>query len=307
MSYTIPDIISPQLAEFCNIKPLEGNETAEFKLVNAGIKDNLTSNGVSTPQAYVLPGQETITDNLGKIKQEKMIINISGFEPVPGKKGEAVILSPIIDWVRFPSTGRIYLTGNDTNLLFYLRLYNKNGSNPNRKISKPIRFEEVNEAKELSLKNNFFEYRTLASMIILNADNNEEQLVNMATKFTRANPTLHRLDITLEVSRLKAGLSVVAEKYPVEFILAIKENDSYARVLVDDAVIRKQIFFNDHSEKMTWEWKRAFKETGKKIIIKLSSDKNKVKQLVNFLQTGEGHEHFMELKARSEEFYRKSR
>lgn len=306
MSYNILDVISKELAEELDLnRTLGENEVIEFRHIRAGRVDPNSSKGFSTPTAHILPGKDLIVDKYDKKHRQKLVMNIVDYRPVQ-EVGKPLIMDPVDGSVKFGPSGSIFCTANDMNQFLFMRIMNKNGSNPNRIKTKPVVFTEVNEVKELSIKNSYFDYRALASGVILKAEERgDEGIIDIATKILRTYPQHYSFDIKSDVKKLKASIAHVAETQPLDFIMAVKEPMSYARVLVDDAIDNKRIFFDDHTEKQAWCWKRNSIEKGKKVIVKVEGEKNPLKGLIDFLQTKEGSEHMFELKQLGEENYSK--
>lgn len=305
MSITILDIISPGLKEEFDLKPLELNEVVEFRLTNAGVVDPSSTKKTATPAFTSLAGQDDILDPFDKKATKKRIMNIVGYEPIK-EVGKPTYMDPIIESVKFDSSGSIYCTAGQENLLYFMKLMNKNGTNPNRIPTKPIKFVEVDDKKEITIKNNIFEYRAMASLIIMNNDDDDEALIDIAQKIERAYPSQYKYNLS-DINALKANLAALAEASPIDFIKGVKEEKTYARLIVDDAIARRKIFFNEHPEHMSWHFKRTGAQKKSDFITKLETDKNVNKRLVEFLLTADGSKHLVELRQAFEDFYQKPR
>lgn len=295
MSYGILDIITKKLADELELKPLGENEVVEFRLKRAGKVNPYSTRKTSSPQGHILPGKEMIQDKHDLKQRMKLIQNIVGYNPIQ-EPGKSVIMNPVEGYVKFGPSGSIFVTLNNPEVDYlFMKLHNKNESNPNRINTKPVVFYEVNETKELTLKNNVFDYRALAAQALLYAS--DSQVIEIARKIQRAYPAHYVFDFASDISKIKASVAHVAEKQPIDFIKAVKEPLSYTRLVIDNAVARKLIFFDDHVEKRAWTWKKDVAVKKTRVIVKLdsSNDENPLKSLVDFLQTAEGNEHRLEL------------
>ncbi|MEJ7644288.1 MAG: hypothetical protein WKF87_06815 [Chryseolinea sp.] len=307
MSFNILNIISPGLIQQLDLKPLQGDDRAEFRLTRAGMIDPTSTRQVSTPQFQGIAPFCDINDPYDNDAGIKRIMNINGYNPIKGKTGDPVYMDPIAGYVRFMETGSILCTSQDNNLYFFLKLHNKNRDNINRRTKSqdgrgiPVLFYEVNVGKEMKLKTNQFDYQYLASKLIFEAD--EDALFDIAIKLQRAYPKKYTFDMKAEINALKSSLQTAATSDSLNFILAVKEATSLTRVLVDDTVTRRNIFFDDHSDKKEWCWKRTPGEKGKKRIIKLEEGNNPVAALVDFLTTPEGSEDMVEIRQLYEKHY----
>lgn len=133
MSYAILDVISKELADELELdKPIGDNEVLEFKLDRAGRVDPYSTKKTATPQGHIFAGKDYIKDPYDKKRRIKLIMNIIGFKPIAGEPGRPMADDPIEDYVRFGPEGRIYITSGQENQMQFIRLMNKNGSNPNR-------------------------------------------------------------------------------------------------------------------------------------------------------------------------------
>ncbi len=299
----ILDILSPKLKDEYSdyLTPLEQGQTAEFRLTRAGQVDPNSSKQTATPQFHGLPGYDMIRDQHDKDHPMKEIMNIKSFKAIK-EKGKPTWYEPEVEGIAFGSSGSIYILPDDgISKLFFMRLMNKNKTNPNRIPASRVVFFEVDDKKELSLKNNILDYRGLCTIILLESE--DEELFEIASKLSLAFPgTWAYLSSIKDVGVVKATLGGIIEANAIDFIRGTKDIRAYARLVVDFAVGRKKIIFNDHSEKLTWEYKALPGTKGKKIITKVEKPKSAVKDLVKFLKTAEGNEHYLELK----EFYEKN-
>lgn len=309
MSYIL-NIISPGLVEHLSLKPLVGEEKVEFRLSRAGMVDPTSTRAVSTPQFQGIAPLCDINDPYDKNGvSNKRIMNVVGYNSIR-TPGQATIQDPVPGYVRFMESGSITCTSQDNDLYFFLKLHNKNGSNPNRRTRTldgrgiPVVFFEVDVKKEIKIKTNGFDYRVLAANLVYNAD--EDALFDIAIKLQRAYPKEYTFDVKSDIEVLKSTLQSVAESNALNFILAVKEPNSLMRVLVDDAVNRNLIFFDDNEEKLAWNWKRTPGEKGKRTIVKLEKGNNPVRALVDYLTTTDGSEDMVEIKQLYEKNYGKA-
>lgn len=306
MSLTILQIISKELKEALGIEDfIPEGEYREFRLCRAGVKDPSSSRAFSTPQGHIYPGKAMIRDPFDKNAKDKLIMNITGYTPIQGKPGEPIYYDPKIEAIRFDSSGSIKCKPEDYNQYLFLMADNRRREHPYRKSNKSPLYYLVDEKKEIESKNNSFAYKTLAGGLLLDIESDE--LAVIALKVQRAYPTKYAIDLTAAPEKLMATLNSIADKDPLDIILAVKEDNTYARVLVDDAVNRRVIFFDDHEEKREWKWKRTPGQKGKVVICKVDKGNKPVNALVEFLlaKDGTGNEHWVELKAQHEEYYSK--
>ena len=301
MTVSILNIISPGLVDYVDLKPIKPGETIEYRLTRAGMVDPSSTRKVATPQYQGLAPYCNIRDPFDQHKvHEKTIMNIVGYDPVQSKPGEATYMNPRVDYARFLDTGSIVCTDTMNNLHYYLALHNYNRDNPNRKTDAKILFYRVDVKKEIKSKINGFDYRVLASNLLFQAE--EDRIFEIAVKVLRAHPQF-TFDVKEDVEKLKANLAFVAENNSLDFIMAVKEPQSQARVMADDLIGRKLIFFDDHEDKLEWKWRRSAGQKGKHGIVKLEKGNNPIRALVEFLTTAEGNEHLVEIKELYEERY----
>lgn len=305
-SSEILDVVSKELIEMCNLRPLQEGETAEFVLLNAGRIDKNSTKRVSCPQAWISPPSYKIKDPFDKETPIKEILNITGYKTVP-VVGMGSVLEPEKDYLRFGSTGRIVKTYLDNPTeLYFLRLHNKNSTNPNRQ-GNSVRFKEIDAKAETSLKNNIFEYKGLAISLISEIGGDEEQLAASALKIMRAYPSLYKFDLTSSVDKIKSSLLSIADKNPVDVIRGLKEQNSYTRFLVDDCLERRLIIFDKHPNKLNWMWNTMVmtKIPAKDVtILKASSEKDSRKELIEFLVSEKGSVHLLNLREVNEKYYK---
>ena len=306
MSVAILDIISKDLAEdLCLTDEYHPKEPVTFRLIRANSVDP-TSNRIVTPSAHILPGKDMIKDPYDKRQKNKLIRNIVGYNPVAAKPGQDPALDPIEDYFRFDSSGEVIVQPGDLDKWLFAKLHNKNRDNPNRNVLKPAVFYEVNEAKELTAANNSFMFRHLASSIVIDAGEDPDLLHEIGLKVRALYPA-YQVDVNVDAEKLIGSLVAIAESNPAHVILSVKEPNSLARLLAEEAVKRRTIFFDDHEEKLQWNWRRGTFDKGKKIIVKLEAGNTPIKGLVDFLTSKDGSEHFAELKKLGEEYYPKPR
>jgi len=297
MALTLLDILSPGLIQELDLnKPL--TKPVEFRLINAGIVDNSSTRKVISPQFYGFPGQDSINDPLDKNAKVKTILNITGYNSIKGKPGEPTYMDPITEYVKFDSGSSVWCQPGEENKYLYLKVNNRNRDYPYRNPRKAPKYYEVNEKREMALKNNEFTYTYLAAGLLMDLDSNEVN--NIAISLAKAFPGKYVFNVALEIEQILLQLESVAKSNPVDLIVAVKEPNSLARVVADDAVNRRLIFFDDHAERLTWKWKSKVKSN----IVKLAAGNNPVKGLVDYLISADGNEAFIELKQLNEKYYR---
>jgi hypothetical protein len=297
---SIKDVVSEQYAEEVGLHPIPEGEVVELRLTRANVVDPHSTRKVVTPAAHHLPGRTLITDRYDGNKK-KLIINIDSFDPKPTENGGTIYV-PIEKYLAFGPTGSIFLTAGQENTLWFALCHDKNGTNPLRDKGKANIFYVVNEKKEVSIKGNIFDYKALALGLI--AISEEDEYVPMAQKIQKRYPHLYKFDLNADPVLLKTSLSEVADKQPVDFLVAIKEPKSYTRVIVDDLMMRNKIFFDNHEKNLRWKFRGKAKGKGD-VITKLETEKGSVKSLVDYLldPTGKGHAHYQELTKLFEEHY----
>lgn len=302
----ILDVVSKELIELCNLRPLQEGETAEFVLLNAGRIDKNSSKKVSCPQAWISPPSYKIKDVFDKETPNKEILNIISYKTVQ-VAGHGSIFEPVTDYLRFGSTGRIVKTHlDDQTELYFLRLHNKNISNPNR-TGNSVRFKEVDSKAETSLKNNIFEYKAISIGLVSEIGEDEVLLSQLALKMMRSYPSLYAFNLTDPIDKLKTALLSVADKNPVDVIRSMKEQNSYTRFIVDDCLERRLIVFDKHPSKLNWMWNTMImtKIPAKDVIIlKTSSEKAARKELIEFLVSEKGSVHLLNLREVNEKYYK---
>jgi hypothetical protein len=306
MSTTINilNIISPQLKESLGIEDsIPEGEYREFRLLRAGVVDPSSSKKTATPQMHGYPGKAMIHDPFDKNVKDKLIMNITGYRPVSGEPGKPTVMDPQIGYVKFDSSGSIKCLPQDYNLYLFLMCDNRNRDNQYRKTNKAPLYYLVDEKKEIAGKNNSFAYKVLAGSLL--TDITDEQIAEYALKVQRAYAHKYKFDFTLEAEKLLASLNAIADKDPLDIILSIKEDNTYARVVADDAIARRVIFFDDHEDVRIYKWKRTPGEKGKVNIVKAEQGAKPINTLVSFLVSKEGSEHYAELRAQYEGYYSK--
>lgn len=305
MSQSILDVISKGLAEEMQLtEEYHPTRPVEFRLVRAGMIDPSSTKKLATPAAHILPGRDMIRDPYDPKIKNKLIRNIVGYNPVAQRPGEKPALEAIEDFLRFDSSGSVWIQPGEIDQWLYCKLYNKNRDNLNRNPNKAIVFYEVNEEKELVTLNNNSVLEYLASALIFNADPGDLQEIAQKVKNIYEQ---YQFDVMLENEKLIQTMISIAKSNPSHIILAAREPSSLARLLADQAVHRRAIIFDDNAEKLQWFWKRSQGEKGKKIIVKLAPGNSPIKGLVDYLISADGSEHFAELKKLGEEYYPKPR
>jgi len=295
------NLLSKRLIDELDLRPIQDGEVRIFRLINARKLDPNSTKKTSTPQHVGIASQDKITDPYASHGPADIIIsNIVSYNPIT-RPGEKTVYDPVIANVNFPSTGEIPCTSQDNELYYYLKLNNKNSSNPHRKKSKRALYYEVDEAANVLKQTNQFDYRTMAANLLLDAD--DDKMVEYARKINRAGKD-NPIDLNLSEEKIKARLGDLIDNDAMRFIAGVKEDKSYARLVVDDARVRKKITFDETA--FTWNWRKIGSEKARKPIIKLDSAKNSVKGLVDYLLTDAGKEARAELITLYEQHYSKA-
>lgn len=281
---TIPDLISKELRQLVGIKPLEEGETAEFRLVRAGVYDPTVGKPVS-PQGHILAPIDMIKDTWDKeMTGEKMIENITGYLPIR-ERGKATQYQTLTEHVRFGHTGSLLLTSDQNNLYYYLKLHNKNRDNLNRKVKGvPVVFYEVNESKELEIKNNLFDYKIYAGTLLLEIT--DDQLRKLVRRLNDYNKTRQRIEFDLrgDFKKLSTEIKAYADGNPVDVIMASDDRRSQLRIVVDVAADNRWILFDADGGQWVWSLAKAKNKTGKaSVICKVEDGNNPNRALVDYM------------------------
>jgi hypothetical protein len=295
----IIDLISKELIDELGILPeIHADHPIEFRLIRAGKVDPSSSKRTSTPQGYIYPGRALIFDPYSK--RTILIRNVNGYKPIldPGKE---TIMDPIEEYIRFPASGSIYCTPEKYDQYVFMMLDNRHRDNPHAKPGK-AQYYMVDPKREVVKKNNSFSYKHLATGLVIDLEG--QQIAEVALKLKKVFPKKYpMIDLNAPDDKLLATISGVADKDPIDIIVALKEPRSYHRVVADDAVDRKLIVFDDKQSK--WKFKKA--EKGKETIAKVESGNKPINALVDHLISEEGKEHSAGLCAQFENHYSKSR
>jgi hypothetical protein len=158
----------------------------------------------------------------------------------------------------------------------------------------------VDEAKEISLAGNIRLYKTMALNMVEDAD--EDLLIDFAKKIQRSGR--YKFDVEGDIDKLKHQLGQTADTKPIDFLTGVREDKSYARLVVDHLEVSKQILFDNHPSQMSWKFRFTQKRKDD-VILKVSSEKAAKKELIEFLLSadGKGSKHYIELKELFEDHY----
>jgi len=286
---TVFDILSSEFIEELDmLKEIPANTTIEFKLLSTGSIDKRTGKP-ATMKRYSPSARIDILDPGDR--KRKIIQNIESFEPVQ-VVGHGMIFQPVIKMPEFKD-GVCSCGPGDENLYWYLKAHPKNATNPRH--GKVTKFYEVSEKKETMLKVNLYDYKAMAVTIMASIED-DDKLVAIANKMEKTFPGQFAFSDKTDSDKLRLALQGVADSSPREFLIAVKEPKSYARILVDNAISRNQVFFEDHENNLNWKFKKSRGEKGKVLIMKVNKEKTKMKELVEFLTSDKGNEHLVELK-----------
>lgn len=291
----INEVVSKEL----QIEPLKEGQIKEFMLVNAGVFDP-SSNRVVSPQGWGTPGQCMIKDPGDKKNPTKLILNVDGYEPVRGQNG-ITFMNPIVKYLRFDATGRKVCTHENNNEYFFLKLHNKNRDNKNRIKTAPVRFFEIDEARDSKILKSNFEYKTMAAVLLM--ESTPDEVFKVARLVNKKPAYGVTIDLNKEPDYMATALQPVVENFPADFIRLHGDKRSNLRLLVDAAIEEGIILFNEHEAERKWLWKRTPGTKGAVTICKVIEGNKPVPALIDFLQTGEGGAHLAELKQRQSEYY----
>jgi hypothetical protein len=296
---SINEILSDEL----KVTPLREGERVEFRLVLFGQYSPILE-GPNAPAGRGLAARCDILDPFDKKNPVKQIMNIKSLRPIM-TMGQQTGYEPLGEMIMFPASGGIICGHNDNNKYMYLKRHNKNRDNPWRNRLKEAVFFEVNEQKEMKKANDLFEYKATAGYELVKAS--DSQIAVIASRFNdsigKFNRNL-RLDISKDNGSLRKSLQMLSVSNPAELLLAMDVDELVARVMADTAVDQRWMLFNDHSEKMCWEWLRKPGEAGGRKIVEVKDPADDAfKSLATFLTTKEGSTHFAELKVRHAQYY----
>jgi hypothetical protein len=293
---SINDILSDEL----KVQPLKEGERVEFRLVLFG-QFNPSLNGPAIPALRGLAGRCDINDPFDPKRPTKQILNIKSLLPI-SSPGRETVYDPQIESVHFESTGGKVCTHNENNLYMYLKRHNKNRDNPWRNRKKEVVFYEVNEQRELKKMNDLFEFKTLAGYELIKAS--DRDLAIMASKLNAVGRKGLRIDISKPPRDIRKSLQQLSQINPADILLTSTIDEVVARVMVETAIDQRWIIFNDFEGEECWKWLRVPGEKGPKKIVSVTdplADRNG--DLVTFLVSKEGSDHFAELKMRHAQYY----
>lgn len=299
---TIDKIISKDLKELIGLKPLTGEETRTFILVNAGVWDPGSERMIS-PQGRVMQGRDMIRDP-GNTGGDILIRNIVRWNPIT-KPGEETKFDPIDEPVRFPNTGRVTVTASENNQYYYLLLNNGNRDNVNRKPGKTVKYYMQDEARDLKLRVDAFEFEILAGSILIElADSKNGELVDLVHALNKRNSKSKQMQFKVadkSVKEIYTDLTLFAKSNPISIIMASKNTYAQMRVLIENATTNRMIYFNQDDELQgTWFWYKATK--GKEKICSVEIGNNPSKALADFLVSADGAKHKADLLNRHSEY-----
>jgi hypothetical protein len=250
-----------------------------------------------TPAAHIFAPQMYFSDPGNKNKR-LLIQNIVGYEPKETDRGDRID-KPIIEYFRFGSTGSMILKMGEEDQIYFGRVHNKNSTNPHRDKKAPAIFYEVDEKKEISLAGNILVYKRMALNMVSDAD--DEMLLDFAKKISRSGR--YKFDLE-DIDKLKLQLEQTADSKSIDFLAGVREEKSYARLVVDHLEASKHILFDSHPGQLAWKFR--FRPGNKSdVIFKVTAEKVAKKELLEYLLSadGKGNKSYMELKELFEEHY----
>ena len=300
-------MVSPVLREECNLNPIADGEVVEFRLLRANQVDPSSTKRVRTPAGHYLAPQTTIIDP-GQQNRRIIIQNITGWDLVYTENGGSYY-KPMLEYFKFGSTGSMFLKAGDEDQLYFGRLHSKNKSNPHRDKSKPEIFYEVDEKKEISLKNNFFDYKAMAYGYMSEVGYDEQSLTEVAQTIQSAHRGRYIYTLGMGSEILRNQVMHTVDSQPIDFLISVKEKKSFTRLVVDHAEAARVILFDNHPNQMTWSYRRIAGVNANKTavtILKCSSQKAAKKELIEYLldESGKGNKDLMHLTKIFEDYYK---
>lgn len=297
---SLNEILSPDL----QVKPLEGDEKAEFRLCIFGSVDPITGEPVRKP-LYGLASQDRIRDH-GK---SKVIMNIKDLLPVPLPQG-GTKMEPQPGMVYFDQSGVIICTQYSNDLYVYLKRQNKNRDNPYRDPSKSAVFYEVDDKRDMAVLEMSFEYKMFAGGYIIQAD--KAALSTLVTNLNESGIKDLQIDSSLQGMNLRRRLEPLTQQYASEILLYSGNTEHMMRVVIDHAIVKNWIIFNDHEEAQSWQWS-ALKKPDVKVVKGRKSERHIVnvpagddprKFLQSYFADATGSAHYAELKAEYKKLFK---
>jgi hypothetical protein len=219
------------------VPKLKKGETARFKcvLINPDLKNERRFSG---PRFYNIHPVDSVWD-----EGVNDYVEIGFVDRQVLSNGEVVANKKLIKFSA-PS-GEITLRGGvqeDEYLYYFLSLSNRNGSNENRDISKPIEFVRIDEEKKAKEKN---EKRSKKFDALLAANNMTSDQIRDFVAATGG-------DDKKSIDILKDYVFDWADKNPEDFLVKINDVEATTKATIKRALDQGVIAFNTTELVFTW-------------------------------------------------------
>lgn len=282
--------VNSLLSEEMQVKPLGRGETAQFRLLNAGVKEP-GRESPSCPEVYMLSNMESIYDPFAE--RNVLIQNVTGLQVARDNGGKVkmennapvmVALTKKPEFIK----GYINLTDEDNEQYAFLMRSKKNASNKFRPGNvKPV-FELVSHKKDVQDAMQIEDMVFRAMELIRRSDWTILKTISAAMNKS-SDVRLHVK--TNDLQGMKLELIQKAKTFPKAVIVASQDKQANIAVTVFEGVNFGMLHFNDSA----WFYSDLKKGAKTKELHQIGPDEDRTESLIKHFESEEGRPQYADL------------